>query len=442
MRNRRFIMTDYVIKHMNHPIKDIKVDLGTDLPLWRYVQMAIQDIEVINELGLHPISDDLAIPFIHVINWKWNPHPLTSDITYKRRETDDKTKTKPIGDMRLGILEFDIYCGAKDKNKRLVKKLIHNQIYVPIEDDQGKYLCENIKYSEYQLVDKLLYPAGRNSIILKSLLPIVVSYNDAEEVSIDGYHIYSKIGMVKIFKTMEPILSCFMHIPAVFSYLYVFPILQFTDHVLEDKDKYHYFQPLPDREIYIKGHKEGLEKFDYCRSILVMACHLIRKHMPETIQEVMDTKWWVYKLSYYDAMIEQRGACHEMYVARMLDTISAQVLPIPEIDKRNMTALLRYCLQTEFADINIYSYENKRLRHNEVISTIITSDVSEKLKKMFKYGVLLTIKDMEQMLKFNPEVILKKMHSLGTVHDTDFANDLDYCQNLRFTKKGQTFTAA
>ena len=173
-----------------------------------------------------------------------------------------------------------------------------------------------------------------------------------------------------------------------------------------------------------------------------MACHLIRKHMPETIQEVMDTKWWVYKLSYYDAMIEQRGACHEMYVARMLDTISAQVLPIPEIDKRNMTALLRYCLQTEFADINIYSYENKRLRHNEVISTIITSDVSEKLKKMFKYGVLLTIKDMEQMLKFNPEVILKKMHSLGTVHDTDFANDLDYCQNLRFTKKGQTFTAA
>ena len=101
-------MTDYVIKHMNHPIKDIKVDLGTDLPLWRYVQMAIQDIEVINELGLHPISDDLAIPFIHVINWKWNPHPLTSDITYKRRETDDKTKTKTIGDMRLGNLEFDI----------------------------------------------------------------------------------------------------------------------------------------------------------------------------------------------------------------------------------------------------------------------------------------------------------------------------------------------
>ena len=67
----------------------------------------------------------------------------------------------------------------------------------------------------------------------------------------------------------------------------------------------------------------------------------------------------------------------------MLDTISANVLPIPDIDKRSMIALLRYVLQTEFTDVNIYSYENKRLRLNEVISTIVTAEVSEKLKKMF-----------------------------------------------------------
>lgn len=432
-------MTHFVVKEMDHPIKDIKVDLGKDLPLWRYIQMAIQDIEVLNELGLHPINDDKAIPFIHVTNWKWNPHPLSKDIEYKRRETGNSVPTKPIGDMRLGILEFDIYCGAKDKNKRLEKHIVHNKIYVPIEDDQGKYLVDTTKYSEYQLVDKLLYPAGRNSVILKSLLPIVIAYEDAEEISIDGYHIYSKIGMVKIFTTMEPILSCFMHIPSVFSYLYVFPILQFTDHIIDDKDMYHYFQPIPGRKIYIKGHKKGLEQFEYVRTILVMAIHLIRRHQPANINEVHDPTWWVYKLSYYDAMIEQRGACHEMHVARMLDTISAQVLPLPEIDKRNMVALLRYCLQTEFTDINIYSYENKRLRHNEVISTIITADVSEKLKKMFKFGILLTSSDLLQSIKFNPEIILKNMnmHKLETIHDTDFANDLDFHQNLRATKKGQ-----
>ena len=168
-----------------------------------------------------------------------------------------------------------------------------------------------------------------------------------------------------------------------------------------------------------------------------MAISLIRKYKPTCIDEVHNPRWWVYQLSYYDNIIEHRGACHEMHVARMLDTISAQVLPIPECDKRNMISLLRYVLQTEFTDVNIYSYENKRLRLNEVISTIVTAEVSRKLKSMFKYGMLLKMKDMQPLMKFHPQMILKNMHTLVTVHVTDFANDLDYYQQLRFTKKGR-----
>ena len=247
--------------------------------------------------------------------------------------------------------------------------------------------------------------------------------------------------MVKIFTSMEPILSCFMHVQAPLCYLGVFPILQFCDRVLDDKDEYEYFQPMEGIDIYIKGYKKGLEKFDYVRSILVMAMSLIRKHRPPSIEELRDPRWWVYQLSYHDDVIEHRGACHVMHVTRMLDTISAQVLPIPEIDKRNMISLLRYVLQTEFDDVNIYSYENKRLRLNEVISTIITAEVSDKLKKMFKYGILLEMKDMRSTLNFNEQIILKNMHKLGTIHVTDFANDLDYYQHLRWTKKGRITVA-
>lgn len=429
-------MIGHIIKHMRNPLDDIKVDLGVDKPLWMYVQKAVQDIEVINVLGLNPIDDDSVTPFIHVGNWVWDPHPLAEEIQYRRRETGDKLLTKTIGNTRIGILRFDMLVGARDKNKNLETAVVHNKIYIPIEDEHGRYLIDNILYSEYQLVDKLLYPSGKNSITLKSLLPIVISYEDASETSIDGYIVNSKIGMVKIFTTMEPILSCFMHVPAPLSYLEVFPILQFCDRVLNDKDEYEYFQPIKDVDIYIKGHRDGLAKFDYVRSILVMAMHLIRKHKPESIDQMRDPRWWVYQLSYYDNIIEHRGACHEMHVSRMLDTISAQVLPIPEVDKRIMISLLRYVLQTEFDDVNIYSYENKRLRLNEVISTIITAEVSEKLKKMFKFGILLKMKDMQPLLKFHPQIILKNMHKLGTVHVTDFANDLDYYQQLRFTKRG------
>lgn len=428
-------MIDYCIPNMNNPLDDIKVDLGTDLPLWQYVKRAVQDIEVINELELHRINNDVVTPFIHVINWEWNPHPSAAEIQHKRRETGDKLLTKNIGDSRLGILEFDIYCGGHDKNKRLETAIVHNKIYIPIEDDQGRYLNDNILYADYQLVDKLLYPSGYNSITLKSLLPIKIKYEETTETSMDGYMIYAKEGNVQIFTTMEPILSCFMHIPYPLSYLGVFPLLQFCDKVLDDKDTYHYFQPVEGVNVYIKGHKEGLEKFEYVRSVLVMACNLIRKHKPENIEQVHDPHWWVYQLSYCDNIVEHRGACHEMHVARMLDTISAQVLPIPDVDKRTMVSLLRYCLQTEF-DVNIFSYENKRLRHNEILSTIITAEVSEKLKRIFRFGMFIKLKDLAQLCKFTPELILKKMHGLGTIHTADFSNDMDYCQSLRYTLKG------
>ena len=108
-------MTGYVIKEMHNPLSGIQVDLGVDQPLWRYVQKAIQDIEVLNILNLYKYDKDIPAPFIHVINWKWNPHPLAEEIQYRRRETGDKLSTKSIGDTRIGILEFDIYCGARDK---------------------------------------------------------------------------------------------------------------------------------------------------------------------------------------------------------------------------------------------------------------------------------------------------------------------------------------
>ena len=428
-------MIDYCIQRMKSPMSDIKVDLGTDFPLWMYVKKAIQDIEVINELELYRIDDTSVTPFIHVINWKWNPHPSAEDIQHKRRETGDKVLTKSIGDARLGILEFDVLCGARDKNKALEMDCVHNKMYIPIEDDQGRYLLDNILYSDYQLVDKLLYPSGHNSITLKSLLPIKIKYEETTEASIDGYMMHGDLGFVQIFTTMESIISCFMHIPSPLSYLGVYPLIQFCDKVLDDKDKYHYFKPLEDAEIYVKAHKEGCDKFKYVRSILVMACDIIRKHHPDTIDELHSSRWWIYKLSYYENIVEHRGACDQMHVARMLDTISAQILPIPDIDKRIMISLLKYCLQTDF-DVNIFSYENKRLRHNEILSTIVTAEVSDKLKRMFKYGMLIKLKDMTQLVKFNPDLVLKKMHSLGTIHTADFSNDLDYCQSLRYTLKG------
>lgn len=453
-------MTDFLIQRMYNPLASINIDCGVDTPLWQYVKQAVTDLEILNILHLNPIDDVSVKPFIHVGNWKWNPHPMASEIQYKRRETGDKLSTKSIDNTRIGILEFDILCGARDKNKNLETEIVHNKIYIPIEDDKGRYLLGNTYYTEYQLVDKLLYPSGKDSIILKSLLPIKIKYDMEKFYAIDGEECYDcKIGNVMIFKTMEPILTCFMHVPMPLSYLGVYPLIQFCDCISNDQDEFVYFKPNinsdnkgkkksdtpvvynPDDDtdtdkIFVKAYRKGLEKFEYVKSILGMSINLIETHKPQNIDELRNPTWWVYQLSHYENIIEHRGACHEMHVARMLDTISAQVLPMPECDKRIMISILRYVLQTEFEAINIFSYDNKRLRLNEVISTIITAHVSAKLKSMFRFGSLIKMKEMLPLMKFNPQIILKNINKLGTIHTADFANDLDYYNYLRGTKKG------
>lgn len=429
-------MLDYCISNMDNPLEHITVNMGEDKPLVDFVIKAIGGLQIINQLRLYPIEGADNSPFVVIGNWKWNPHPLSGEIQTKRRETGTKLKTKNISDNRIGVLDFDVYVEARDKNKNLVSQVIHNTLHIPIADEKGRYYLDNLRYSEYQLVDKLLYPGGENTFTIKSLLPVVIRYEEDSVMSLDGMLVTAKVGMVKIFTTMEPILSCFMHVPAVLSYLEVFPILQFCDHISEDKNDFEYFKPLDDVDVYIKAYRKGLNKFEYVRTILVMAIKLIQSYHPNNIDELRNPQWWVYQLSYYEGMVEHRGACHQMHVARMLDTISAQVLPIPEIDKRIMISLLKYVLQTEFDDMNFFSFENKRLRRNEVISTIITAMVSDKLKQMFRYGALAMMQDIEGCFKFSPDCILRKMYELGTVHSIDFANDLDYPHLLSYTRKG------
>ena len=434
-------MIDYIIDNDDNPMMDIKINLGTDKPLYKYVIKALKSLEIINLLRLYPIKDAPinTYPFLYVGNFKWNPHPHPSELQTRRRETGTKIQTKSIADIRVGLLDFDIVWGARDKNKCLEKHIDHNVIMVPIADEHGRYMLDNILYAEWQLVDKFLYPSGKNSVTLKSLLPIVVRRSEHDLVSMDGYVITcTKVMDVMIFKTYEPIISCFMHITSPLSFLGVYPIVQFTDTIINDKMDYVYYQPNPDVEVYIKAYRKGLEEFEYVRSIVYMLVSLIKEYEPKNLDELTDPSWWVYQLSYYpNNEIEHRGACNVMHVARMLDTISAWELPIPASDKSHMVSLLRYVLQTEFTDINIYSFENKRIRLNEVVSTIVTARVSDNLKRLFRYGILAKTKDSEASMKFAPNLIISKIHSLGTIHTTDFTNDMDFYQSMKLTRKGQ-----
>ena len=70
--------------------------------------------------------------------------------------------------------------------------------------------------------------------------------------------------------------------------------------------------------------------------------------------------------------------------------------------------------------------ENKRLRCNEYIASLLTAEFSKRLNRVISLGAKATIKDYTDMFKFSGEILIQKMHSSGVLRFDDNINDLDF----------------
>ena len=286
------------------------------------------------------------------------------------------------------------------------------------------------------MVDKLRYPLSKNTVVYKSLMPILMKYTQTTETSIDGYECIGRSATVRIFNADVNVMTCFMHIANPFMFLQLFPMISFVDHVSDDKDLWEYFKPLEDREIYLRCYRPGLDEFHYFRSIVNMTIEVVKKYKPMDVADAINNEWWIYILSYNEDMIEHKGPAHQMHIGRMLDTITSRVLPIPVNDRLTIFTFLRFTLQSELKPVDIMSLESKRFRRNEMISTIVTELISRKLKTIFRYGVSITMSELESLCRFQPTMITKKLYEIGTMHPCDFVNDNDYPHRQKWTKRG------
>lgn len=436
-------MIKFMLPNYHPDMEEVTDRSEMDAPLYLYIKDALKEIEIINMIGrwrFNTVEDRYkgieSWPEIHITDFKWNPHPKSEELVFKRRETSDKIATKSIYDLRLGILSFNMVLKARNNNKIVETSIIPNSVYVPIEDEHGRFIIKGVRYMDTQMVDKLRYPLGKNTDVFKSLMPILMKYSQSTETSIDGYVSTGRSATVRIFNSDVNVMTCFMHLANPFMFLELFPMISFTGYIADDKNLWEYFKPLEDRDIYIKCYRPGLDEFHYLRSILNMTMEVVRKYKPLDVSDAVNPEWWIYILSYNEDMIEHKGAAHQMHIGRMLDTITSRVLPIPINDRLTIFTFLRFTLQTELKDVDIMSLESKRFRRNEMISTIVTSLISEKLKMIFRYGVSITMSDLESLCRFQPTMITKQLYKIGTMHPTDFVNDNDYPNRQKWTKRG------
>ena len=82
------------------------------------------------------------------------------------------------------------------------------------------------------------------------------------------------------------------------------------------------------------------------------------------------------------------------------------------------------------------SLDNKRLRCNEYIASLLTYEFSQRLNRVITLGAKATMQNFLDMFKFSGEILIQRMHISGILRFDDCINDMDFFTKCRYTTKG------
>ena len=111
---------------------------------------------------------------------------------------------------------------------------------------------------------------------------------------------------------------------------------------------------------------------------------------------------------------------------------------IHEYHRQDIYTLLRWMCQ-EFTTLRLkdnLSLDNKRLRCNEVISSLLTLEFSKRLNRIISLGEKATIDNYRDLFKFPGDILIQKMHTSGILRFDESVNDMSFFSRFKFTNKG------
>ena len=79
---------------------------------------------------------------------------------------------------------------------------------------------------------------------------------------------------------------------------------------------------------------------------------------------------------------------------------------------------------------------NKRLRCNEYIASLLTKEFSKRLNRIISMGEKATIDNIKELFRFSGDILIQKMHSSGILRFNDQVNDMNFWSKFKYTSKG------
>ena len=436
-------MKKYLRSYISDFEKDLNVPLmnkEADLPLVDYVEDAWRSLEIVKNIKILKFEYNDMESEINI-----NKHIFKRE---KKKKKKDRYDYKFINDDRYGCLTVYIQITIEEDDpktgeKTIRQKLLKKQMLIPLQDDEGYYYIKGKKYYIiYQLCDKSTYTSS-SSVTLKSLMPIAVKRTS---ISTENFvKSTSSVEDVRGMKYLLPIYNVFVfkkEIPIILfyaangmqwglSYLGVDEVIRFVPD-LENADykKNLYFQI--SSKCYIEVNMELFVKYPYVQSIVGSLLHVSTNRM--CVEDMYSKENWIKRLSNNNTV--EKGNDILVFVNRLMDETTKKILKLNSHNKDDVYAILRWIMQN-FNDLRMkdnLSLDNKRIRCNEYIASLLTIEFSRRLNKIITLGAKATMVDFMDMFKIPGNLLIQKMHSSGILRFDDTINDMDFFSKFKYTR--------
>lgn len=384
---------------------------------------------------------------IKILSWTYSEEEqeINTDKYQKKRKEIKKSigkkRCKTINDDRLGVLRIMIEISTtsinKNGEKTTEKAIVNKVVLLPIIENGYIHLKGKKFYLIYQMVDKSTYD-NKNSVVLKSLMPIRVSRYDTTAVDgTDSSKIY-KLPMYKIEvrKKQVNVLLYYASRPGglagALDYLGVRNVIQLVDKI-RDTDRYIYLSVSSD--CYIEIEKNIFNESIYIRAVAGMISDATSNRF--NISMMYDETVFLKKLSNTGTI--EKGKDELSFFNRLLDVGTTKTILTDEINKIDIYALIRY-MMLEFNKLRSKDYNslyNQRLRVNEYIAQLLNIEFSNKLQKIMKKGSNVTMTDLKKFFKFDPFILINKLQASGILRFNQCINDMSqFFSKFKYTTKG------
>lgn len=240
----------------------------------------------------------------------------------------------------------------------------------------------------------------RNSIKTENFTKTAISKTDD-----NGTEYLLPVYNVFVFKKEIPIILFFVAngLDWALSFLGVDTIIKFiedTNHIDEEKNIYFEISS----KLFIEVNKELFLKYPYIQGIVGMFLEVCTNRF--TLKDMYNKETWIKKLSNNNTL--EKGNDILVFFNRLMDETTKKILMLDDFNKKDVYALLRWIMQnynTLRMKDNL-SLDNKRLRCNEYVASLLTQEFSKRLNRIITLGSKATMGDFHDCFKFSGEILI------------------------------------